>query len=558
MMMKRLLCLVICLMLAVPVAFGETADTLPKKFNRQLTGGNGVRGYMNITASGVAEWLTLLLPFTASEIQIRGIGEKQGEMSESVLDDDDWQVRFFVKNSDGEEVGTTWLYGDPQGVYFQSELLPDTLLSVPVEQVNLLYQLLRGEYDELFFAFDPMSMKEPGAKGNALAYEAVANLLGIPAETWETEWLPVLEKYFLQLDLWLAGYGDPGFVTGETGTLTMTATYQIPADELKAEAKYIIGQMLYDNDLQNLLLPYVTMEQRMTYLNPSMVYFYEACIDALPLNGDIILSREMSALGEIVSAKVSLPVPALPEKIASPIGEAAATLFELPYEDLLSGLERIEFTQNGTVKAITLTGEKRSVNIQANVNTPDAETTAMEGTVSILPAEGANEKAFKADFNCTVSHKIWADEKYLDHDTRAFSLAIEPAQDTLSDTSAEEYIDFKPVGIDWSVDYRNNPYQENSAVQINCALDAKLPDASIQVESVLRITPQLTMVVLSTDGAEDVSGLSDDQKSELLETFVSNAVLTMANLSGELVEAKASGPEATAEPEPTAVPPMTE
>lgn len=557
-MMKRLLCLVLCLMLFVPAAFAETADTLPKRFNRQLTGGNGVRGYMSITASGVAEWLNMLLPFTATQIQIRGIGEKQGEMSESVMDDDDWQVRFYVKNDNDQEIGTTWLYGDPQGVYFRSELLPDTLLSVPVEQVNLLYQLLRGDYEELFFAFDPMEMKAPGAQGNASAYEAVANLLGIPAEDWKENWLPVLEKYFLQLDLWLAGYGDPGFVTGETGALTMTATYEIPADELKAEAKYIIGQMLYDTELQNLLLPYVTLEQRMTYLNPGMVYFYEACIDALPLNGDIILSREMSALGEIVSAKVSLPVPELPDKIASPVGKAAAALFGLPYEDLLDGVDRIEFIQNESVKGITLTGAKRSVSIQADVTAPDEYTTAFDGTISIVAAEGSQEQSLAAEFDCKVSHKIWADEKYLDHDTSTFMLSIEPAQDTMSGTAAEGMDEFKPVSIAWTVDYRNNPHQENSAVQVNYTLDVMVPDASVQAEAVLRITPQLTMAALTTDGAIPVDTISDERKTELLNEFVSNAITTMANLFGEAAAIENDAPTTAGEPEPTSVPPMTE
>ena len=360
MKMKRILSLVLCLMLACSCALAETADTLPKKFNRQLTGGNGIRGYMSITASGVADWLNNLLPFTATDIQIRAIGEKQGEMSESIRDDDDWQIRFYAKDSQDKEVGTTWLYGDPAGVYFQSELLPGSVLAVPVEQVNLLYQLMRGDYADLFFSFDPLAMKAAGAQGNVPAYQAVANLLGIPAEEWEAKWLPVVEKYFLHLDLWLAGYGDPFAMTGESGALTMSANYQIPAEDLKTQAKYVIGQMLYDNDLMTLLLPYVTMEQRMTYLNPTMVYFYEACIDALPLEGDIILSREMSARGEIVSAKVSLPIPQLPEKLAAPVNAAVTAIFGLAEADVMAGMNRIEITQLGTKREIAFVGDKCS------------------------------------------------------------------------------------------------------------------------------------------------------------------------------------------------------
>ncbi len=552
MMMKKLLSLVLCLMLACSCALAETADTLPRKFNRQLTGGNGIRGYMSITASGVADWLNMLLPFTATDIQIRAIGEKQGEMSESIWDDDDWQIRFYAKDSQDKAVGTTWLYGDPAGVYFQSELLPGTVLTIPVEQVNLLYQLMRGDYADLFFAFDPLQMKESDAQSNVPAYQAVANMLGVPAAEWEAKWLPVLEKYFLHLDLWLAGYGDPFAASSETGALTMSATYRIPADELKTQAKYVIGQMLYDNDLMTLLLPYVTMEERMTYLNPNMVYFYEACIDALPLEGEIILSREMSARGEIVSNTVALPIPELPEKVAAPIGEAIAKLFGLSDKDLLTGMNRVEIIQNGKENGLYLIGEKRTISIVADVTTPDEYTTVFDGMIRIVPAE-ADAEAVAAAFNCKTSHRIWQDEKYLDHDTSVLAFAVEPAKDLLAedDPLKASCVDFKPVSCEFTVDYRNNPFQENSAVQINYDLDVRLPDAAVQASAVLRITTQMKMEALPTAGAENVQAMTEERKNELMMTFVENAAFMMQNLTGIQME------EAT-DAEATAVPPMSD
>ena len=555
MKMKRLLSLLLCLIMVCSCALAETADTLPKKFNRQLTGGNGVRGYMSITASGVADWLNMLLPFTATDIQIRAIGEKQGEMSETILDDDDWQVRFYAKDSNANEVGTTWLYGDPSGVYFQSELLPDTVLTVPVENVNLLYQLMRGDYTELFFAFDPLAMKENGAQGNAPAYEAVANVVGISAEEWESKWLPVLEKYYLHLDLWLAGYGDPLTMSGESGTLTMSASYRIPAEDLKAQAKYVIGQMLYDYDLQNLLLPYVTMEQRVTYLNPSMVYFYEACIDTLPLEGDIILSREMSARGETVSTTISLPIPELPEKVTTPLNAAAAAIFGLDEKQLMADMNRLEIIQDGSTRTIAVSGEKYAVSIAADVSNPDETAYAYNGSIRIEPV-GEGE-AVAAAFSCSVGHRIWQDEKYLDHDQRTFALSIEPANEQLdeSDSLKGRCVDFKPLGIEFAVDYRNNPYQSNSAVQINYDLNIKLPDASVQAMAVLRITTQMKMEALTTLGAERISDMSDERKEALMNAFVSNASILMQNLAVVPAEEENTTlPDAEA----TAVPPMTE
>lgn len=554
-MMKKVLCLLLCLMLIVPFAAAETADTLPKRFARQLSGGNGVRGYARITASGLADWLSVLLPFTATDIQIRAIGEKQGEMSEDILDDDDWQIRFYAENSAKQEVGTTYLYGDPKGVYLQSELLPGMVLSVPVEKTHLLYEFFRGDWIDLFFAFDPMDMKANGANGNASSYEAVGRVLGVPAEEWEAKWMPVLEKYFLYMDLWLAGYGEPSMVSGEdVGSLRMTATYTIPVEDLKKEAKYIIGLMLYDNDLQSLLLPYVTMEQRVTYLNPTMVYFYEACIDALDMEGDIILSREMSAMGEVTHATVSLPLPTLPETVTDPVDELITNLFGLEDAKWLSEVDRVVVNQFGFEQNITLNGEKRSITISATEIDAVEDADAWEGTVKVIPNAGVEENALSASFACSAGHKIWQDDNYLDHDTSKFSFEINPALDNLDedDPFRSSYIEFQPVAVSLSVDYRNNPHQANSAVQINVDVDANLPDAQVQATVVLRITNPMDMKALPTTGTEDFTQLNAERKDELLQLLIANAVQTMSALNADELPAQAeTAPQATA----TVVPP---
>lgn len=540
-MLKRFLCVLLCLMLVVPAAMAETADTLPKRFIRQLSGGNGARGYISVTASGVAEWLNMLMPFTATDIQVRAIGQKQGDLSESITDDDEWQIKFYAKDDAGKEAGTSWLFGDPQGVYFKSELLPDKLLKLPVEQVHLLYQLFKGEFSELFFAFDPMKLTTPSANGNTPAYQGITNLLGIDDETWAAEWLPVLEKYFQHLELWLAGYGESSIVSENPGKLTMSASYTIPADEFKTEAKYIIGQMMYDNELQELLIPYVTMEQRITYLTPQMVYFYEACIDSLALEGDITMSREMSALGEVVSTTISLPLPGLPEKMTAPVNAAVQKLLALPYGDLLNGAYRLTVHQNGNERQMTLQGEKRTVTVKA-VETAQEAGAELAGTLEIVPAEGSQEQPVSAAFTTSHSHRIWQDEKYLDHDTVEMQFSVKPV--------SEDDAAFKPVAVAVTLDYRNNPNQQDSPVQVNLNVNAELPDALVAVEAVMRITTQMTMTELNAEGAQDASALTEDVKDQLLQTFVQNAAITMATLYGAPVE------EAPAEP--TEVPPVIE
>ncbi len=542
--MKRILCFVLCLMLAIPCALAETADTLPKLFVRQLTGGNGAYGYVRINASGVAEWLDTLLPFTAADIWLDAIGQMQGDMTDPVDDDDEWQVRFYVKDESKKETGDTWVYGDPKALYIQSELLPGTLLTVPVEKINLLYQLFKGEFSNLFFAFDPMDMKLPGENGNASAYQAVANVLGVPAEDWEEKWFPVLEKYFQHLDMWLAGYGDTGFAANESGANILSASYSIPVQDFKDEAKYLIGQMVYDNALQSLLLPHVTFEQQVTFLNPQMVYFYEACIDALELEGNILLSRDMSAMGEVVGTTVEVPLPKLPESLIAPMNEAAQKLLGLPYGDLLTGMNRLNITRNGKESRLVLNGSERSIDVNLTDASETKDAVELSGTLQIAPAEGRTGVVYLADLALAASHHIGEDEKYKNHDTFQFSVEIKPILPPGSESS-----EFKPFAFGLMLDYINDPYKQNSPVQVNLDTAVKLPDAEVSVEAVMRITTKVAMKPLTKLGGEDMTAMTEERKNELMTAFVNNAAETMANLFD-------SAP--AAEAEPTAVPPTAD
>ena len=137
--MKRFLCIMLCLTLFAPAALAATDVTPTKKFRQQIvTGGNGLRGTLTLSASGVAEWVELLSPFTAATLNLRAIGEKQGDMSEMISDDDDWQIKLYVKDDAGEQKAVTYLYGTPDGMWFQSELLPDVLLTMPSRNRQLL------------------------------------------------------------------------------------------------------------------------------------------------------------------------------------------------------------------------------------------------------------------------------------------------------------------------------------------------------------------------------------------------------------------------------------
>ena len=134
-------------------------------------------------------------------------------------------------------------------------------------------------------------------------------MMAQPDILWESMWQPALEEYLNELELWLADYAAEPDTMTENGELVMRVSYVIPADDVKEQTKLMWKQALYDETLLTLLRPMMTEEQQAAYLNPALGYFYDACIDALPLSGDLRLSRKFSARGDTLSVAVALPLP---------------------------------------------------------------------------------------------------------------------------------------------------------------------------------------------------------------------------------------------------------
>lgn len=568
--MKRFLCFLLCMMLVIPTALSASDKTPVQKFRQQvITGGNGIRGTVELSVTGSSEWVDVLMPFTAAPLNIRAIGEKQGDESALVTDDDDWQIKLFAKDEDGNQRAVSYLYGGPEGMWFQSELLPDTLLSFPVQNVQLLYQLIDGEGLSLLTAFDPLSLMRGARSGNGEAYSAIAEMLQISSEEWTERWEHVLAKYYTELDMWLSLYAAEPVISGGTGSLTMTTSYTIPAEDLKEQTKSVIGMMLYDSELQNLLLPHVTMEQRVLYLNPSLVYFYEYCIDQLPLNGNLVLRREMTAKGETIGMYISLPLNGLPEEVTAPVGEAMAKLFSLPYTDIFSGIERITCEMSGSDVEITVSGPKRSISFIIDETASNAETVSWQGFVRITPAVGNNEAALSAAFAYRMSHRIWEDDQWVMHEDYTFSVSVEPdfSLSAVDDPFLSTYVDFMPVSLETSASFAMETDRTSRPVNLTLTLDAVLPDGQLGLNAELLTSTAWEHVDLPVNGGENVLTMNAARRAELLGVLKANAFSTMMALSSAtgaegmpaVTDAgNASTAEPSAEPsaEPTVVPPM--
>lgn len=572
-MMKRILCMLLCMLMAAPAALADNGETPMKRFRKQvITGGNGIGGAVYISASGVADWVGVLLPFTAGKMNIRLIGQAQGDKADGVDDVNDWQFKIYTKDAQEQLHAITHLYGDQNAMYFQSELLPDVLLTLPVEDVQPLYQMIDGELFGMISAFDPLGLNVADSTSNTEVYAAMTDLMQIDEEEWTDKWEPVLARYYTNMDMWLSLYTDEPVISGGTGSMTMSAAYRIPSADFKTQMKYIIGMMVYDSELQNLLLPYVTMEQRMLYLNPSLIYFYEYCIDSLPIEGDILLKREMTAKGETIGTTISLPVPHLPQDLTKPLGEMLSNLFDLPYTDMLEDVQRVTFTQAGGDVSIDVACPQRTVSFIVDEIVSNAESAQWEGFIRITPAVGNDEVPLSAAFTYKNSHRIWEDDEWVLHENFLYAFSIAPDLSLLEvdDPFRSSYADFAPVSAEVQLNFSLETEPANRPVMLDLRAEVQLPDGMFGVTADLRTLVAWPHEELPTKGADDVRTLSEERIAALLAMLTENAIETMTTINNIPVPTQV--PEVNAEteengaadasvqqpaaPAPTEVPPM--
>lgn len=93
----------------------------------------------------------------------------------------------------------------------------------------------------------------------------------------------------------------------EDGSAIITVTYQVSPANIKAQASQLVLDLLSDEAARQSLAEFVDENTAALLLNPEYQPYYFAAIEALPLSGDLTLSRTMDMRGDTVALHLSLP-----------------------------------------------------------------------------------------------------------------------------------------------------------------------------------------------------------------------------------------------------------
>lgn len=489
--MKKLICLLLTLALALSCtsALAKVEYSLLEKWQRQVDFGNGIKGTLTLNASGQAAWVQLLAPLADVPIELRAIHDGGA-----------FQYRAYVEK-DESMLGLTQLYGDGQTVYLKSELLPDTLLSLPIggDALNTLAGATAQE--------------------NPTLYSTMLNLLNIPQTTWDSKWIPALEPYETAIDMWLENYASaPSVLRGEDGSATVLVRYDVPAQAVKAEMKGLWANVLQDGTLLPLLQGEMNQNQQETYLDGNWQYYYNQVIDALPLEGSVILEREMTAKGDTLRTDMVFPL-------------------------ANGGWNSLAVHQTGESTTVSLLGTDKELAFELTKKASSESSASYAGKLRYVPADKA-QKALAVAFTLAETKAASVDEDTRSHDITNWTLTISPDGEHVG----EGWQEITPMELALQL-HLHSKSQQSNPVTVDVDANVKLPDAKLAVNLHLITRSKWVMDTLPTDGAADVTTLSTEEVTQKLTDLGLNGLTVIQRMNQE-----STAEEQTAEPTDTAEP----
>lgn len=484
--MKKLICLVLSVMLVLAALPASAAIeySLWEKWQRQVDFGNGIKGTLTVDVAGEAEWVKLLAPLSGVPLQIRAIH-----------DGDVFQYRLYAEKGE-EMLGLTQLYGDGQAIYLKSDLLPEMLLSLTTggDVMNRIAGVQEGESPSL--------------------YSAVMNIMNVPQTNWEGKWQPALSAYEEAIELWLESYASaPSVKRAEDGSATVLVRYDIPQEALKTQIKALWGNVLADATFLPLLQDQLNQAQQDAYLNPNLKYYYDQVIDALALDGNVVLEREMTAKGEAIRTEMIFPLD-------------------------VEGWTQLHVKQVDKTTGFDLQGKDKQIVLEMTETDGNADSTAWQGRVRIIP-EDKEKKAFAAAFTLVEVKSSSTDEDTRSHDISNWTVDLQPD----AEYSGEGWVAFVPTELTARVHLSSKKLQSN-AVTFDVDVTAKQAEAEVAVALHLSTRSKYVMDELPTEGAENIATMDEAERTQLFIDLGMNGLTVLQMLNQETVEA---APAETAE-----------
>lgn len=290
-MMKRVMSLLLCLMLALPAAAqAKTFDhTIWQLMRRQLDSATSLRVAVTAEASGAApaqmseeDWQQLSQ--TLAGIVLNGTYFK----NKSYTNQGDEQITLALQQ--GEDTLASMLITGKDGLWMlDSDLLPGKTLAIS-RDIQAAFMLLTRPQEDGW----------PGVVRMLLQLEEAE-------EGFDQQLDQALSPHMALLNAWLQEYTQVEMTPDENGGICLHQSISIPAEQVKAQIKELLSSLYRDEALLALLRAQVAQQVAHAYLEPGMLPLFNQVIDAAQLEGDVRIMRSYDAQGVLTGEEITLP-----------------------------------------------------------------------------------------------------------------------------------------------------------------------------------------------------------------------------------------------------------
>lgn len=280
--MKKIIAILLAIFMSAVSVFASAATyTLPEKMQKQQEAGSGLKGSFSIEAEGTSPVMMLLKELSGREIQIRGI---------SARDSENYVYSLYLDSGDDNRMGLVEIMNRDGELFIRNEADGNTVYTLGTARI--VFDMLTAEDGQ-----------------NVQIWSSLRQLLSIPDEEWESTWKPVTERMTKQIENWMNNFAsDPVKFTTEDGESALELRYEIEPQSIRSGIIELITMILNDEEAVTLLSGKMAPEQAAIYLNKDLIWYYQEALNAMELNGPVILSRKMTTKGEEINSSISLPL----------------------------------------------------------------------------------------------------------------------------------------------------------------------------------------------------------------------------------------------------------
>ena len=429
-MKMRVIALIVMLAVLVSGTCYAASYTLPEKMYNQLSIGSGLKGTFTVTAEGEKFSTPFLNSITDAEWSLLGI--RSGN---------DLHYYVFQSNEQDEQSAFSEIYKKDGVYYLKSDMVQGQILAFPV-----LSQIL----DTLF----------PAGGENGSSSGFVSGIITLPESTRKEKWDPVIQRYQNELEMWLADFTvQANTVKLENNLSALDFTYEIPMQSINDQIISIFGEIMADPEATALLDTVMTAEEKQTYLNPNLLYFYAEALQSLQTDRPVRISKRVSAIGDLLRFRL-----------------------ELPLDERTTGYQSldIETTSLMTMVTVTKTGEVLAAGFPSRekLKQTEFEQSFWFARVNADPEKADGNRSLRIDVKKS-NESYEKDEKT--HETDHYDIRI--VKDTAylpSDTDLSLIPDYDPLEMLIEMHY-SSKYAQNSATTLEITADIRQADSQMKI-----------------------------------------------------------------------------